>query len=54
MVDEQEIVMNLADILAEAYICESLLLRVQKAERKERLRCRSIKRAEKTFTVVFA
>ncbi|MFN8285473.1 MAG: acyl-CoA dehydrogenase family protein [Chitinophagales bacterium] len=36
MVDEQEIVMNLADILAEAYIGESLLLRVQKlAEKKD-------------------
>ncbi len=30
MVDEQEIVMDLSDILAEAYISESLLLRVQK------------------------
>lgn len=30
MVDEQEIVMNLSDILAEAYISESLLLRVEK------------------------
>ncbi|MBK7148115.1 MAG: acyl-CoA dehydrogenase family protein [Bacteroidetes bacterium] len=35
MVDEQEIVMNLADILAEAYICESLLLRVQKLNEKK-------------------
>lgn len=34
MVDEQEIVMNLADILAEAYIAESLLLRVQKIQAK--------------------
>lgn len=34
MVDEQEIVMNLADILAEAYIAESLLLRVQKLSEK--------------------
>jgi alkylation response protein AidB-like acyl-CoA dehydrogenase len=30
MVDEQEIIMNLSDILAEIYISESLLLRVQK------------------------
>jgi len=30
MIDEQEIVMNLSDILAEAYISESVLLRVQK------------------------
>ncbi|MFT7613109.1 MAG: alkylation response protein AidB-like acyl-CoA dehydrogenase [Parvicellaceae bacterium] len=30
MIDEQEIVMNLSDILAEAYISESILLRVQK------------------------
>jgi hypothetical protein len=35
MVDEQEIVMNLADILAEAYIGESLLLRVQKLNDKQ-------------------
>jgi hypothetical protein len=34
MIDEQEIVMNLADILAEAYIAESLLLRVQKIQAK--------------------
>ena len=30
LVDEQEIVMNFADILAEAFICESALLRVKK------------------------
>jgi len=30
LIDEQEIIMNLADILAEAYISESTLLRVQK------------------------
>lgn len=30
MVDEQEIVMNLADILADAFICESVLLKVKK------------------------
>ncbi len=30
LVDEQEIVMNFADILAEAYICESALLRLKK------------------------
>lgn len=30
MIDEQELVMDLADILGEVYICESLLLRVQK------------------------
>ena len=30
LVDEQEIVMNFSDILAEAYICESALLRVEK------------------------
>lgn len=30
LVDEQEIIMNMADMLAEAYIAESLLLRVQK------------------------
>jgi alkylation response protein AidB-like acyl-CoA dehydrogenase len=35
MVDEQEIVMNLADILAEAYIAESLLLRVEKLSEKK-------------------
>jgi alkylation response protein AidB-like acyl-CoA dehydrogenase len=34
MVDEQEIVINLADILAEAYIAESLLLRVEKLKEK--------------------
>ena len=32
MVDEQEIVMNYADILAESYIAESVLLKVQKLE----------------------
>jgi len=30
LVDEQEIVMNLADILAESFVCESVLLRVKK------------------------
>jgi hypothetical protein len=40
LVDEQEIVMNFSDILAEAYICESALLRIeklikQKADSKE-------------------
>ncbi len=30
LVDEQEIVINFADILAEAFICESVVLRVQK------------------------
>ena len=30
LVDEQEIVMNLADLLSYAYLCESALLRVQK------------------------
>ncbi len=35
MVDEQEIVMNLADILAEAYIAESILLRVMKLTEKK-------------------
>ncbi len=30
LVDEQEIVMNMADILAEAFVCESALLKVQK------------------------
>jgi alkylation response protein AidB-like acyl-CoA dehydrogenase len=30
MVDEQEIVMNLADILADAFICESVMLKVKK------------------------
>ncbi len=32
MVDEQEMVINFADILAEAYFCESILLKVQKLE----------------------
>jgi len=35
MVDEQEIVTNLADILAEAYIAESVLLKVQKLEKNK-------------------
>ena len=35
LVDEQEIIMNMADILAEAYIAESLLLRVQKLSAKK-------------------
>lgn len=30
LVDEQEIVMNLADIMAMAYMCESALLRIKK------------------------
>jgi len=34
MVDEQEIIINLADILSEAYITESLLLRIQKLHEK--------------------
>lgn len=32
MVDEQEIVMNLADILADAYVCDSAYLKVRKLE----------------------
>ncbi len=35
MVDEQEMVMNFADILAEAYFCESVLLKVQKLEKNK-------------------
>lgn len=35
MVDEQELIMNLSDILSEAYICESLLLRVEKLRSKD-------------------
>jgi alkylation response protein AidB-like acyl-CoA dehydrogenase len=34
LVDEQEIVMNLADILSMAFICESAFLRVQKLKEK--------------------
>lgn len=33
LVDEQEMVINFADILAEAYLCESALLRVEKLNR---------------------
>ena len=36
LVDEQEIVMNFSDILAEAYICESVLLRVIKLKKSDR------------------
>jgi alkylation response protein AidB-like acyl-CoA dehydrogenase len=32
MVDEQEIVMNLADILAEAFVCDSAVLKLRKLE----------------------
>ncbi|MCB0596060.1 MAG: acyl-CoA dehydrogenase family protein [Lewinellaceae bacterium] len=32
MIDEQEIVMNLSTLLAEAYVCESVLLKVEKLE----------------------
>lgn len=32
MVDEQEIVMNLADILADAFVCDSAVLKVRKLE----------------------
>ncbi len=35
LVDEQEIIMCLSDILGEAYIAESLLLRVQKLQNKQ-------------------
>jgi alkylation response protein AidB-like acyl-CoA dehydrogenase len=35
LVDEQEIIINMADILAEAYLCESALLRVKKLSAKE-------------------
>ncbi len=34
LVDEQEIIMDLADILGEIYVCESLLLRLQKLSAK--------------------
>ncbi|MFT4682152.1 MAG: alkylation response protein AidB-like acyl-CoA dehydrogenase [Granulosicoccus sp.] len=32
MVDEQEIVMNLADILADAFVCESVVLKIKKLQ----------------------
>ncbi len=32
MVDEQEIVMNLADILADAFVCDSAYLKIRKME----------------------
>ncbi len=35
MVDEQEIVMNFSDILAEAYFCESVLMKIQKLEKNK-------------------
>lgn len=35
LIDEQEIIMNMADILAEAYLCESAVLRVKKLAAKE-------------------
>ncbi len=34
MVDEQEIILNLSDILAEVYVCESVLLKVLKLQQK--------------------
>ncbi|MCR9286930.1 acyl-CoA dehydrogenase family protein [Saprospiraceae bacterium] len=34
MIEEQEIILNLSDILAEVYICESVLLKIQKLEKK--------------------
>jgi alkylation response protein AidB-like acyl-CoA dehydrogenase len=37
LVDEQEIVMNFADILAEAFICESALLRIKKLNKNKNL-----------------
>ncbi len=34
MIDEQEIILNLSDMLAEAYVCESVLLKIKKLQQK--------------------
>ncbi|MFK7908198.1 MAG: acyl-CoA dehydrogenase family protein, partial [Chitinophagales bacterium] len=34
MIDEQEIILNLSDMLAEAYLCESALLKIKKLQQK--------------------
>ncbi|MEX2589603.1 MAG: acyl-CoA dehydrogenase family protein, partial [Chitinophagales bacterium] len=36
LVDEQEIVLNFYDILAEAYVCDSVLMKIEKLEKTER------------------
>ena len=47
MIDEQEIVMNLADILAEAYVCESAFMRVEKLASREGFDKTKLKMMEK-------
>lgn len=51
LVDEQEIVMNLADILAEGFLAEAAYLRVQKLKKKSMVEADQIKIMEKAVQV---
>jgi len=51
LVDEQEIVMNLADILAEGFLAEAAYLRVQKLKNKSMVEADQIKIMEKAVQV---
>lgn len=51
MVDEQEIVMNFSDILAEAYMTESALLKVQKLEQENIFKGKDLEIRKKALQV---
>ncbi len=52
LVDEQEIVMNMADILAEAFICESAILKVEKL-RKLKLEDKKRRKIQKKMVQLY-
>jgi hypothetical protein len=51
LVDEQEIVMNLADILAEGFLAEAAYLRVQKLKQNKMVDAKTIEVMEKIVQV---
>jgi len=51
LVDEQEIVMNLADILAEGFLAEAAYLRVEKLKQNKMIDAKTLEAMEKTVQV---
>lgn len=51
LVDEQEIVMHLADILAESFLCEAVYLRVQKLKKNKMVDAAKLEAMEKAVQV---